>query len=425
MKKLFKFIGITILLFIGAIVIYYFVNNESLPKGEKGEKADLIAQKILVAIDHENFKNAEILEWNFRGNHFYKWHKQARIVEVSWDKNKVILHLKDTQKSKVYIENQLVENQEMIQKATDFFNNDSFWFIAPHKIFDKGTERSIVNYEGKDALLITYSSGGTTPGDSYLWILDENFMPIAYKMWVKIIPIGGVSATWNDWKKTEAGFKIPTKHTLSLFGLEIKIGDGKAYNKKANELADKILEAINHKAYQNTQFIEWSFREKRFFKWDKKQHIVDVSWDSIRVNLHPNTIEKSTVYFNEKIQQNPDEKVIQRAIDIFNNDSFWLVAPHKLYDDGVIRTIQKIENKIALHVKYTTGGSTPGDSYTWILDENYVPKSFKMYVPSMNMIGLEATWEDWITTESGTLLPKNHIVAGKTSLPMGNVKGYN
>ena len=425
MKKLFKFIGITILLFIGAIAIYYFVNNESLPEGEKGEKADLLAKKMLAAIDHENFKNAEILEWNFRGNHFYKWHKQAHIVEVSWDKNKVILQLKDTQKSKVYIENQLVENQEMIQKATGFFNNDSFWFIAPHKIFDKGTERSIVNYEGKDALLITFSSGGTTPGDSYLWILDENFIPTTYKMWVKIIPIGGVSATWNDWKKTEAGFKIPTKHTLSLFGLEIKIGDGKAYNKKANELADKILEAINHKAYQNTQFIEWSFREKRFFKWDKKEHIVDVSWDSIRVNLHPNKIEKSTVYFNEKIQQNPDEKVIQRAVDIFNNDSFWLVAPHKLYDDGVIRTIQKIENKDALHVKYTTGGSTPGDSYTWILDENYVPKSFKMYVPSMNMIGLEATWENWITTQSGTLLPKNHIVAGKTPLPMGNVKGYN
>ena len=67
----------------------------------------------------------------------------------------------------------------------------------------------------------------------------------------------------------------------------------------------------------------------------------------------------------------------------------------------------------------------PGDSYTWILDENYVQKSFKMYVPSMNMVDLEATWEDWITTESGALLPKNHIVAGKTILSMGDVKGYN
>ncbi|MDP4703862.1 MAG: hypothetical protein NWS05_02280, partial [Polaribacter sp.] len=109
----------------------------------------------------------------------------------------------------------------------------------------------------------------------------------------------------------------------------------------------------------------------------------------------------------------------------FNNDSFWLVAPHKLYDNGTIRTIKKIDGKDALHIKYTSGGSTPGDSYTWILDENFIPKSYKMYVPSMNMEGLDATWEDWITTESGALLPKNHLVAGKTILSMGNVKGYN
>jgi hypothetical protein len=41
------------------------------------------------------------------------------------------------------------------------------------------------------------------------------------------------------------------------------------------------------------------------------------------------------------------------------------------------------------------------------------------------MVGLEATWEDWIATDSGTLLPKNHVVAGKTPLAMGIVKGYN
>lgn len=425
MKKLFKFLGVILLLLIGAFAIYYFTNNESLPQGKKGKEADELAQKMLIAINHENFKNTEILEWTFTENHSYKWHKQENIVEVFWDKNKVILHLKNPKKSIVFVENQKIYNKKLVQKATDFFNNDSFWLIAPHKIFDKGSERSIVNHEGKDALLLTYTSGGSTPGDSYLWILDKNYFPTSYKMWTSIIPIGGVSATWNDWKKTESGIKLPTKHTLSLFGLEIKIGDGKAYNKKANELADKILEAINHKAYQNTQFIKWSFREKRFLKWDKKQHIVDVSWDSIRVNLQPNNIEKSTVFIHENLQKNPDKTIVKKAEAIFNNDSFWLVAPHKLYDDGVIRTIQKIENKDALHVKYTTGGSTPGDSYTWILDENYVPKSFKMYVPSMNMVDLEATWEDWITTESGALLSKNHIVAGKTILSMGDVKGYN
>ena len=76
-------------------------------------------------------------------------------------------------------------------------------------------------------------------------------------------------------------------------------------------------------------------------------------------------------------------------------------------------------------MKYTTGGSTPGDSYIWILDENYVPKSYKMFVPSMQMNGVNATWEDWITTESGALLPTNHTFDSGNKLSMGEVKAYN
>ena len=424
MKKFFKFIGVIILLLIAALAIYYFTNNEPIPEGKKGKEADALAIKMFNAINYEAFEKTEVLEWSFRNEHFYRWRKSIGVVEIKWDENKVLFDTKTPNTSTVFVNDKKVNNPELLKKAIDFFNNDSFWLIAPYKIFDSGTERSIVKHEGKDALLITYTSGGSTPGDSYLWILDENYFPTSYKMWTSIIPIGGVSATWSDWKKTESGIQLPTKHTLSLFGMEINMGDVKAYNEGANILANKILKAINHEAYQKTNFIEWSFREKRFFKWDKKNHIVDVSWDSIRVNLHPNAIEKSTIYFNEKVQKT-DENIINKAVDIFNNDSFWLVAPHKLFDHGVIRTIEKVDGKEALKVKYTTGGSTPGDSYIWILDENYIPKSFKMFVPSMKMEGLEATWEDWIVTESGTLLPKNHVVAGKTILSMGEVKATN
>jgi hypothetical protein len=425
MKKFLKIIGVIIIVIVGFGVVFYFINNETLPEGKKGKEADALAIKMFTAINHEAFENTEVLEWNFRNEHFYRWRKSINVVEVKWDDTKVMLDLKNTNNSTVFINDKKVENSKLIQKATVFFNNDSFWLLAPYKIFDKGTERSIVNFEGKDALLVTYTSGGSTPGDSYLWILDENYFPISYKMWTSIIPIGGVSATWSDWKNTEAGIKLPTKHTLSLFGMEISIGNVKAYNDEANTLANNILKAINHKKYQETQFLEWSFREKRFFKWDKKQHIVDVSWDSIRVNLHPNNIQKSTVFVNEILQKTTDETIVKKAEAVFNNDSFWLVAPHKLYDSGVIRTIKKVNGKNALHVQYTSGGSTPGDSYTWILDENYIPNSYKMYVPSMKMEGLEATWEDWIITESGALLPKNHIIAEKTILSMGDVKGYN
>ncbi|WP_218599492.1 hypothetical protein [Polaribacter sp. NJDZ03] len=427
MKKLFKFLGIILLLIIVSAGIYYFATNEPLPEGKQGKEADALANKMLKALNIDAYKDTEILEWSFRNEHHYRWIKRSNVVVVKWDENTVHLFLNEPQKSLVDVKGIEVKNPDpkIIKQAQDFFNNDSFWLVAPYKVFDAGTERRLVKYNDKDALLITYTSGGSTPGDSYLWFLDENYLPTSFKMWTSIIPIGGVSATWSDLKDTKTGIKLPTKHKLSLFGLEIDMGEVTSENSKADILANNILKAIKHKAYKNTRFIEWSFGGKRHFKWDKEKHIVDVSWDSIRVHLYPRNKENSTVFINENKQEIANTKIVKKAWDIFNNDSFWLVAPHKLFDNGTIRTIQKVDDKDALLVKYTTGGTTPGDSYLWFVDENYIPKSYKMFVPSMNMNGVSATWQDWVTTKSGTLLPTNHIFENDRNLSMGAVKGYN
>ena len=84
-----------------------------------------------------------------------------------------------------------------------------------------------------------------------------------------------------------------------------------------------------------------------------------------------------------------------------------------------------MDGKEALRVTYTSGGTTPGDAYVWILDSTYVPKSYKMYLKNGRMNGTPATWEDWITTESGTMLPTNHTFESGGKLSMGDVKGYN
>lgn len=417
MKKILKILGTLLAILILIAAVFYFANNESLPEGTQGKEADVLAEKMLSAMNSEAFETTEILEWSFRGKHFYTWKKQEGKVSVSWDDHQVELDLNDPAKS-------TGESPKLIQKARDYFNNDSFWLVAPYKVFDEGTERRLVQHENKEALLVTYTSGGTTPGDSYLWVLDSNYMTVSYKMWVKIIPIGGVSATWNDMTMMESGIKLPSKHTLSLFGMELDMGTVKAYNPKADALAEKILKAVKHDAYKNTRYIEWSFGGRRSYKWDKQEHIVDVVWGEAKVILHPNNMEKSRAFLKGKEVKNA-KGLVKRAWDLFNNDSFWLVAPHKLFEPGIIRSIVTVDGKEALHVKYTTGGTTPGDSYTWILDSNYIPTSYKMYVPSMNMKGTEATWEDWITTASGTLLPKNHTLSSGRKLSMGDVKGYN
>lgn len=230
-KRILQIIGgITIFLTLPSLLFFgfvYFKYNEDLPEGAQGIKADQLANKMLDALNHDAYDATNYIEWTFRGKNHYKWYKSDKRCEVSWKHFKVVLDLKSTHKSKVYVANQLyegIEKQKYIDKALAYFSNDSFWLVAPYKVFDSGTERRLVNTEDhKEALLITYTSGGITPGDSYLWHLDSNGKPIAYQMWVDIIPIGGLTATWNDWITTKSGTQLPTKHQLLFF--ELNMGD--------------------------------------------------------------------------------------------------------------------------------------------------------------------------------------------------------
>ncbi|WP_050813302.1 hypothetical protein [Aquimarina agarivorans] len=67
------------------------------------------------------------------------------------------------------------------------------------------------------SLLITYKSGGSTPGDTYQWFVNQNYIPTAFKMWVSIIPIKGLPATWEDWKVSKTGIKLA--HTKKIANL--------------------------------------------------------------------------------------------------------------------------------------------------------------------------------------------------------------
>ena len=69
--------------------------------------------------------------------------------------------------------------------------------------------------------MVTYTSGGSTPGDSYLWHLDTDGKPTRFQMWTSILPINGLSASWTDWTTTKSGAQLPTFHKLLVLGLEI------------------------------------------------------------------------------------------------------------------------------------------------------------------------------------------------------------
>lgn len=229
LKRILKIIGgVIIFLTLPTLLLFGFIYlkyNEDLPQGKAGIEADQLATNMLKALDYEKYEATDYIEWTFKNRHSYKWYKTNDSVEVSWDNLKVMLQLKNKNNSYVDFANNSysgIEKQKYIDKAEAYFNNDSFWLVAPYKVFDDGTQRQIiVTEDNKKSLLVTYNSGGTTPGDSYLWHLNIDGKPISYQMWVDILPIGGLKATWNDWQTTESGAILPTFHKLMFLGLEI------------------------------------------------------------------------------------------------------------------------------------------------------------------------------------------------------------
>ena len=198
-----------------------------LPEGAEGPEADALANKMLSALNVDGFNRLETISFSF-GEHHYLWNKATNKVDVSWDDYQVALDLDDPSKSETYQNGEVVEKkQSLIDKALAYFYNDSYWLAAPYKVYDEGVERRLVKTEdGTEALLVTHTTGGVTPGDSYLWLLDDTYRPTAFKMWVSIIPVGGVKASWESYE-TVSGVPFATRHRIGPLSLFIKNLDGK------------------------------------------------------------------------------------------------------------------------------------------------------------------------------------------------------
>ena len=231
MKKIFRFLLRSLLvllgILLGAFLVLKLIYNEDIPQGTSGKPADELAFKILEAIDHKKYTEAKEIHWTFRGVNRYEWKLQQNMVDVFWDDYRVSYQTQYPRTSIAFKNGQRLEKgeerDEAVAYAAQNFNNDSFWVVAPHKIMDIGTTRQLIEKDGKQQLLVTYTSGGSTPGDSYLWQIDDNYQPTGFKMWVSIIPLGGIEAQWSDWEMTAGGFPLSRKRTF--FGLEVPVTD--------------------------------------------------------------------------------------------------------------------------------------------------------------------------------------------------------
>lgn len=234
MKKVFKVIGYILLVLIVLLCGAYFKFNEKLPVGQSGEKAEALATKMVQAVNKTAWDSTAIIGWTYHGPHVYLWDKKRNFAQVKWDNNMALINIA-TASGKVFENNveitDATKSAKLLKNAYKYFINDAFWLNPVVKVFDEGTSRSIVTLkDGREGLLVSYKSGGVTPGDTYLWILDANGIPTSWKLWVKVVPIGGIEFTWDDWTSLPTGAKISTSHTAKGMNMTIPITDLKSAN---------------------------------------------------------------------------------------------------------------------------------------------------------------------------------------------------
>jgi hypothetical protein len=195
----------------------------SLPDGNPGPEADALASKMMLRVNEQAWNDTRFVSWTFANRNSYIWDRSRSLIHILFENAEVILHSEDH--SGWAIEHgELVsdfEYERLLEKAWSNFCNDSFWLVAPLKVMDEGVARKLVNSDKGPALLVTYPKGGVTPGDSYLWYINENGLPYSYRMWVDIIPLPGLEVSWEDWTELHTGVMVAQKHMLGPLNISI------------------------------------------------------------------------------------------------------------------------------------------------------------------------------------------------------------
>jgi hypothetical protein len=215
MMRAFKILAAILVFGIVALVVVGYSLNDPRPEGQAGPDADLLARSMQAAVQKDAWDRTGAVRWSFFEQHHYVWDREHDLVELQWGDSRALFRTAD-QTGRVWsggAEQTEADAEEALRAAYAYWINDSFWLNPVVKFFDPGVERSLVKLDdGRDALLISYTSGGVTPGDAYLWIPGPDGMPASWRMWVQIIPIGGIETTWDGWVELSTGAKVSTQH---------------------------------------------------------------------------------------------------------------------------------------------------------------------------------------------------------------------
>lgn len=166
--------------------------SHRLPQAAPGPEALARAERIESAVGIAAWQDVGAVSFSFAGRNHHLWDRQRELHRVEFGAHVVLYDLK-TREGRAWKGETELQGEDRVaalDRAWAMWCNDTFWLNPFDKFRDPGVTLGAVELEdGREGLLVQYSQGGVTPGDSYLWIMDASGMPVAWRMWVSVIPI--------------------------------------------------------------------------------------------------------------------------------------------------------------------------------------------------------------------------------------------
>ncbi len=222
-------IGQVILVGLALLVLLGVGASVALSKGRPGRGLEGPASRALVedvrqAVGLDAWAETRAVRFTFAGRNEHLWDRDRGLSRVSWG-NVVVYQRLDRRVGRAFRNDREVHGkarERLVKKAWELHINDTFWLQPFANLDDDGVTKSIVDLSGTRGLFVEYAKGGVTPGDAYWWELGpENQRPVAWRMWVRVIPIGGIRVTWDGWVQLPTGAWISTSHDMGPVRLQI------------------------------------------------------------------------------------------------------------------------------------------------------------------------------------------------------------
>jgi hypothetical protein len=186
--------------------------------------ADSVAFRLTEALGgHEAWASLPYLRFDFArstegkrstvASHFWSRHDGRYRVEWANDQGTyVALFNVNTREGEVFLDGEPVaeeDRESLLNRAYGRYINDTYWMLAPTKVFDEGVTRTLMpdSSDGtNDVIRLSFQEVGLTPGDQYWLYVDRESGKL--QQWAFILQNNqtGIASyfDWTDYKELKA-----------------------------------------------------------------------------------------------------------------------------------------------------------------------------------------------------------------------------